>query len=181
MGGAVSALFLEKYKTYFDEAVFSSPMLAMKAKTYPEPVLKVISAYGHLTGKLRQMAPGQKHWDGVNIFESSSTLSRSRYDYLFDQRIEDVRYQTYGASLGWGIASMRATRRLMKNAYKVDIPVTIMSAGRDHLVDQEGYGEFASRAANVTIYEFPESKHEIFNADDDTRGRYYKQIFDILQ
>lgn len=181
MGGAVSTLFLEEYPGYFDRAIFSSPMLKMKTKLLPEAALSTISIYGKMTGKLYKMAPGQPHWDGINVFATSSSLSRARYDYLFNQRIEDVHYQTYGASLGWGIASMRADRRLMKEAEKVTIPVTIMSAGKDHLVDRSGYYEFAEKAENVTVIEYPDSRHELYNADEVTRKQYLMDVFSILR
>jgi lysophospholipase len=180
MGGAVAALFMEDHPGYFDEAILSSPMLMMKTRIFPEPVLTGIKLYGIVSGNLTKSAPGQRRWDGVNVFETSSTQSKPRYDYQFSMRCEDVHYQTYGASLSWGIASMRANRRLLRRAGRVKVPVTIFAAGADHLVDQEGYRIFAKKAAKVRIIEFPDSKHEIFNSTEDNRIRYYEEIEKIL-
>ncbi len=180
MGGAVATLFLEKYPDVFDEAILSSPMLRMKAGHYSDPVLGLMDVYATVTGKKHGFAPGQKAFNPNPVFETSSAQSRARFDYQLKQRIADKHYQNGGGSFQWAIESMRATNRLMKNAYKISTPLTIFTAGQDHLIDAEGYKEFAKRVPAATFHNFENSRHEIFNSDDSSRIEYFKSVLSVL-
>ncbi|MCR4690529.1 MAG: alpha/beta hydrolase [Lachnospiraceae bacterium] len=180
MGGAIAALFLESYPEYFQEAIFSSPMFMLKTGKYPAWVAGAAAGIMCLTGRGRELAPGEKRFSDQNIFEKSSTLSRERYEYQFRQRVADRHYQTYGASYSWVAASLRATRKLLADAYKIRIPVSLMSAGRDSLVKREGFIRFMQKVPQTREYAFETSKHEIFNADDETVRAYYDRIFSVL-
>lgn len=180
MGGAVAALFLESYPDYFRRAVLSSPMLRMRAGSYPPPVVGLIALYARLSGKTKALAPGQSRFDPTPIFETSSTLSKPRYDYLFGQRLMDVHYQTYGASFGWAIASMRGTRALIRRADRIRIPLALMTAGNDHLVDPAGYRDFVAKVPQTEVFAYEDSRHEIFNALEETRKRYFTDVLGFL-
>ena len=179
MGGAVASLFLEKYQDYFDAAILSSPMLKMKASVSPV-VRMALSIYSFVFNKRKKIAPGQRRFNGVPTFETSSTMSKSRYYYTFDMRKEDWHYQTYGASIGWALASFKATNRLMKRAHLIKIPVTVFTAGDDHLIDPEGYENFKKLVPQAEFIDFKNSRHEIFNADDKTRKEYFTAVLETL-
>ncbi len=179
MGGAVAALFLEKYPGYFTAAILSSPMLKMKNNTAPV-LLKLLSIYSHVFRKRRAIAPGQRHFSDTPVFETSSTLSKPRYDYMFEMRKKDWHYQTYGASIGWALASLKANDNLMKQASSIKIPVTVFTAGNDHLIDPEGYDNFAKLVPQVKLRAFDNSRHEIFNADEPDRKQYFEEVLATL-
>jgi lysophospholipase len=179
MGGAVAALFLEEYQDYFDAAILSSPMLKMKNNTSPA-LIKILRVYSKVFHKRKKIAPGQRHFDGVSVFESSSTLSRSRYDYMFEMRKNDWHYQTYGASIGWALASLKATERLMKRAHQIKIPITVFTAGDDHLIDPEGYEQFKKLVPQAVFITFDNSRHEIFNSDESSRKKYFTDVLETL-
>ncbi len=180
MGGAVATLFLEKYPECFDAAILSSPMLKMKNNTKPI-LLKILEIYASVFNKGRALAPGQRKFDGVPVFETSSTLSRPRYDYMFEMRKNDWHYQTYGASINWGLASLKANDKLMSGAAAIKIPVTVFTAGQDHLIDAEGYTEFAKLVPQAKFHAFESSRHEIFNADEESRIKYYDEVMETLE
>ena len=180
MGGAVATLSLERYQEYFDGALLSSPMLKMKSNLSPAAIF-AFRLYATLLGKKKTLAPSQSRFDGKPIFEESSTLSKARYDYLFDYRLQDPHYQTYGASIGWALASFKANGMLMKKADVIKIPVDLFTAGRDHLIDPLGYEEFVKRVPQTKVHAYEKSKHEIFNADDETRLQYFVDVFEALR
>ena len=180
MGGAVAALYLEKYPKIIKAALLSSPMMRMKAGNYSLPMLWALSIYGVVTGKNKQPAPGQKHFDKDVKMETGSAQSRARFEYQLRQRKEDKHYQTTGGSLGWAVASMKAAKQLLRKAGKISVPVNIMIAGDDHLIDPAGYDEFIKRVPLAGVHRFELSRHEIFNSDDRSRFDYYKKVFEIL-
>ena len=119
---------------------------------------------------------------GRRGFEHSSCISRERYDYIFEKRLKNSRYQTNGSTYGWLLAAMRATETLMrkKNLERIKIPVLIFIAGNDHMVDNRAIAVFENRVETASLVCMPASKHEIFNADYQTRCRYYQEIFDFI-
>ena len=179
MGGAVGALFLEKYPEYFEKAVLSSPMLKMKNNTSPV-VIWALRFFSKLFGMRKSMLPGQHHFDGVSVFETSSACSKPRYDYMFEMRKDDWHYQTYGASIGWALASLDCNKKLMANAAGIRTPLTVFTAGDDHLIDPLGYADFKERVPGAVFVDFPRSRHEIFNSDEDSRIEYFSRVLDFL-
>ena len=179
MGGAVSTLFLERHPEYFEGAILSSPMLKMKNNTSPVLIL-FLKVYATLFGKLRELAPGQKRFDPTPVYENSSTLSRARYEYMFEMRKKDWHYQTYGAAIGWALQSLKVNGLIMKNASALKLPITVFTAGNDHLIDSEGYEMFGKLVPQAKFRRFENSRHEIFNADDESRKQYFSEIIETL-
>ena len=180
MGGCISALFLETYPGYFKKALLCSPMMKLKGQMSGGKLFAA-DLYATLFGKKKTLAPGQKRFDGVNVQATSSSISKTRYDYQFDLRLADPHYQTSCGSLGWALASMKAIRRLMKNAGKIQIPVTLFSAGGEQLLDPAGYDEFKARVPQTKVLFYENSKHEIMNAGDETRIRFFKDVLKELE
>ncbi|MBR6382327.1 MAG: alpha/beta fold hydrolase [Lachnospiraceae bacterium] len=176
MGGAVSALFLENYPGLFKGAVFSSPMFRLSTGGQGPVVVLAVKTFVKLTGRMELPGPGQHRFDRTPVFETSSALSKARYDYLFRQRLEDSHYQTYAASYAWIFASIEVGKRLMKGTGKLTLPMTIFTAGQDKLIDPEGYAEFAKRVPKAVFVHYESSRHEIYNADDDVRIDYYEKL-----
>ena len=127
-------------------------------------------------------AAGQTGFDRRPEFEHISCISRERYDNMLEKRLKNSRYQTNGSTYGWLLAAMRATETLMrkKNLERIKIPVLIFIAGNDHMVDNRAIAVFENRVETASLVCMPASKHEIFNADYQTRCRYYQEIFDFI-
>ena len=181
MGGAIGALFLGTHPECFQKAVLSSPMIQMKTGKYPRALVNLLAVHATVHHMQRQMSVGQDHFSPVPVFGTSSTLSRPRYDYVFQHRLQDFHYQTYGASYGWAMAGMSVTRKILKRAANVKIPVLLFQAGNDPLVEPSGQLRFARKASDVRIVRYEKSKHEIFNATEEIRRDYYARIFRFLE
>ena len=177
MGGAVSALFLESYPEMFSKVLFSSPMFAWKSLKISPALCSLIAFAAKITRKEKTLAPAEKHFDEMEAFETSSMQSRARYDYTFALRMNDTDNRSYGASLGWGVAALRAMSRVMDHADRIRIPVTIFAAGEDGLVDVESFKRFKEKVPQTNILWYPSSRHEIYNALDEERMRFYADLF----
>lgn len=180
MGGAVSALFLEKYPSIFKAAVLSSPMLKMKFGTVPVWQVRLLMFWSRIAGWKNRPMPGFTPWSDRPDFEHSGSLSKARYDYQFRLRCEDGQCRTNGGTYSWGRAAVHAVQRLQEQAGSVKIPVLICQAGRDAWVDNDGQNTFAAKAGNVSIIRFPEAKHEIYASDGQILADYYKAILDFF-
>lgn len=179
MGGAISALFLEKYPDVFERAVLSSPMLQLNFGKNPTWLVKVLMVVSKILRWDLKYAPGQKGFNHVYVFKTSSSTSEPRYAYIFNQREETPQYTSYGGTYAWTRASIYATRKIARNADKVKIPVLLCQAGKDTMVRPEGQEYFAEHSKNTRLIRFPESKHELFTATYDIMLPYYKEVFDF--
>ena len=180
MGGAVGSLFLEMYPDYFKTAVLCSPMHKMKLGQFKPWQVKFISKIMVMFGQGDKIVPGQKEFDGVNVWETSSSMSKVRYDHQFNKRLKVPEYTTYGGTYAWTRASILATDTIFKYISDIKTPILLCEAGKDRLVDNEGHKRFVEATPNTTYKIFPESKHEIFNATADIREEFYNTVFDYL-
>ena len=177
MGGAVSAAFLETYPEYFDAAVLASPMIGMKTGSFTPFQVKLLADAGRLLHFDKRPAAGQGGFDPDEPFETSCALSPARFAYILEQRRAHPRYQTGGPTLSWVGAAMRACERIRAEAGKVDIPVLILQAGADELVDNDAQEAFASASGDTRIISIPGAKHELMNGTDEITDRFYGEIF----
>lgn len=181
MGGCVGALFLERHPGYFDRAIFSSPMLALNWNGIPRIAVMALAVFSKLLRKERHYLPGQHGFDDVPTFSHSSILSKARYHYMFDGRRHDAANRTYGGTYAWAAGSMRGMDQAQMFASRIHIPVLLCTAGLDTMVDNRGHNRFARHCRTVKRLYFPGSKHEIFNAKDEERIRYYKSLFAFME
>lgn len=178
MGGAVSTLYLEKYPDTFQCAVLSSPMLTMNYGKIPTLAVDMLNAYAKVAPVSQEFGPSQKSFNGIPDFENSSMLDKDRYEYQFNLRLNHKNYQTWGGTWGWISAAKEATDEIMKNIRLVKTPVLLLQAGKDTMVKASGQNVFDKKNPKVTLLEYKESKHEIFNATKEIREKYYKDILD---
>ena len=180
MGGAIGALYLEQFPEVFNCAILSSPMLEMDLGKNPEFLVQLVLVYGKLSGTHEEYVRGHKGFDGIPIFEKSSCLSKARYDYIFAKRLQDPKYQTYGATISWTLASIKAVKKLHKYANTVKTPILLFQAENDTVVKPRGQNLFYKKSKNTRLVVIPNSKHEIYNADAKTREVYYNTILEFL-
>ena len=75
---------------------------------------------------------------------------------------------------------MKATSRVIKYAKNISIPVTVMTAGQDHLIDPAGYEAFKAAVPSASFKHYENSRHEIFNSDEATRKQYFEDVLKTL-
>lgn len=181
MGGAVSTLYLEQYPDTFRCAVLSSPMLTMNYGKIPALAVDMLNAYSKVAPVSQEFGPAQKPFTGIPDFENSSMLDKDRYEYQFNLRLNNKKYQTWGGTWDWISAAKEATNEIMKNIRCVKIPVLLLQAEKDTMVKATGQNVFDKKNPQVTLLEYKDSKHEIFNATKEIREQYYKDILDYYR
>lgn len=180
MGGAVTTRFLEMHPEVFQAAILSSPMLKMKAGNINRFVETILRIYVALFGLNKKLAFNQKRFNPDPVFEISSARSRARFDYQLKFRREDEHYQTTGVTFGWALASIKVHRDIFKDIDKIRIPIDLFTAGQDHLIDPAGYELFAQKVNDLRIHPYENSRHEIFNSDDNDREKYFSEVIKII-
>ncbi|MCR5143682.1 MAG: alpha/beta hydrolase [Lachnospiraceae bacterium] len=180
MGGCIATLFLQQYPNYFKKAILSTPMLEMDYKDKSVFTVNMLFILSKILRWGKKYLPGQKGFDNIYKYEGSSSMSETRYRYVFEMRQSEPHYTTYSGTYAWARASAKATKKLQKNASKVRIPVLLFQAGLDTMVKSGGQDKFAENAVNVKMVRYDASKHEIFNASEEIRRDYYLKIYEFL-
>lgn len=183
MGGAIGALYLQKYPDDFKKAVLSSPMIQMKVHGLPYSAAMAIAHVCRAFGFGRAYAAGQGGFHRRPNFERSSSLSRERYLYAYEKRLKNKRCRTNGAVYSWVSAAGKAALYVQedKNISKIKIPVLVFAAGREHMVDTDEICRFAGKLKHARLVWMLDSKHEIFNARERERLLFYNEIFAFWQ
>ena len=184
MGGCIGAWTIETYPDLFKKAVLTSPMLALKFPV-PTPIMVAgASLIGMGKGGRRKKEPLSpvNAFTETPDFENSCDSSKCRYLYYFDKRLKDSALQTTSPSVGWGLEAVKACKRAISKAEtaKIRIPVLLMQAGNDTMVDNAGQVLFASRVPSCTFTQVPGMKHELYMTDSDVLIPYWEKIFAFL-
>lgn len=182
MGGCIGTLFLEKYPKLFKAAVLSTPMLSINTGNYKKNASKMMAAFMNITGKGNEYVFGHSAFTDEYAYEFSSSSSEPRYDYVFNKRIYNEKYQTYAGCFKWLSESFKASNEATKdeNLDKIKIPVLLFEAENDSLVSSYGLNKFASQVENCNFIYVKDSKHQIFSTPDNIRIPYYNTIFNFL-
>lgn len=179
MGGAIAALYLEKHPEVFTKAVLSSPMIEMLYGNFSHFAVEAILFVASVLNWNDKYLPSQTPYTDEYYFESSCCLSKARYDYIYKCKVEEERYRTNGATYRWCRAGRKASKYIKKHAQEIKIPVLLCQAGKDYLVSNAAEDEFIAKLPQGIKKVYPDSKHEIFNADDDTLEKFYSDILDF--
>lgn len=181
MGGAVSALYLERYRSVFQGAALCSPMLHMKSDNFSFFDIMRFQLRALVKNEGKNLGPGQHHYNPDPDYAKSNQGSKTRFEYAAELRRRSPAYQTAGASLQWGIASVFADRVLMRFAGRIKTPVALFEAGDDALVSLEAQKSFAMRLKKTPPeYYYEGARHELYNARRFERIRFYRNLLAVL-
>ena len=98
------------------------------------------------------------------------------------QKLTDEGHQVVGVLVG------KSPARRLPDFFskKIEAPVMLFSAGKDNLVSNAAQERFVrklnkNRPESAELVKFPESKHEIFNAENTIAEEYWKKVFDFFE
>jgi lysophospholipase len=177
MGGLVGALMLEAYPNLFEKAVLSCPMIRINYGNISPCVVQLLTVWATIAHRQKKYVPGAHDFDGTADFDASSQRSKSRFARILRQRQEEPHCQTNGATYGWTMAAIKASKLCEQQMNQIQIPVLLMEAGEDTKVDIAGEEFFLEHTQKTRIERFPESRHEIFHSVQADRERFYEAIF----
>ena len=171
----------------FEKVILSSQMISPLTGGVPWHVAKAIAKTSCKMGRNKKYVVGQKPYKEPGKFEESCSLSRPRFEYYEEKRTKEAHYHLNAPSYGWLGNAMRLNRYLEKTGWKkIEAPVMLFSAGKDNLVSNAAQERFVrklnkNRPESAELVKFPESKHEIFNAENTIAEEYWKKVFDFFE
>lgn len=182
MGGALTALALVTGERRFSAAFLTAPMFGIFTRPLPPPLVKLLSRGLSRIGLGGGIVPGGNLNAPEPAFEANVlTHDPQRYARNVGQITQHPELALGPPTWGWldfAFAAIRELRR-GKGAPLVDIPVVVIAAGDDHLVDNRDLRLVTDRFPKGEYVEIAGAHHEILMETDPIRAVFWRE-FDAL-
>jgi lysophospholipase len=180
MGGCLTLTAMARGERRFSASIQTAPMLGIKPQR--QPVLRAaVWLMAHI-GFANGYALGAEHDPYAATFEADRlTHDLARYERTQKLVLENRDLALGGVTWGWAESAFEAVAWLQRapEVTEVTIPVTLISAGVENLVDNEGQTRVAERLPRCRLVKIPNAFHEILMETDDIRAIFWRE-FDAL-
>jgi lysophospholipase len=179
MGGCLTLLALARGQKGFSGAILSAPMLGLSTGAVPVWAARTLSAglagIG-LGGSAAIRSPAGQAFEG-NIL----THDRAHWDRYEALLAASPELALGDPTWGWLDFALSATRALQTGpgVAQIAIPVTVVIAGEERLVDNAAARRVAGRLREGRLVEIPGAFHELLQETDDVRAAFWRE-FDEL-
>lgn len=181
MGGCLTLLALAHGQAKrFEGAILSAPMLGLLTGGIPSGIARVVAGLNVLLGRAGRFArpPGSSETFENNVL----THDRVRYERAKAQVAAYPDLDLAGPTWGWLDFAFRATAYLAQpaNLKNVTIPVVIVSAEQDKLVDNDAQRAVAKNLPKGEFISAPGAYHEILMETDTMRNIFLRALDALL-
>ncbi len=175
MGGHLGAWMLARRPGVFARAVLCAPMVDFRRKRgLPLGMVRLLAGAAHLVpGVAARPGPGTSRLPPLDRLFGGNPLTGCPARYAAD--IAWLRnqpaLQVGGATWGWLRAASASIAALGRPAAAraITLPVLVLVAGDDQLVDNRATRRFAARLPDAELVEFPGARHELLREHDGHR------------
>ncbi|UUX34304.1 alpha/beta hydrolase [Fundicoccus culcitae] len=188
MGGAVVTSYLIKEEpTIVDAVVLNAPMIEIETGKYPQSLSHLVShlmsqtPFGNLYIPTTEAYDPQIH----TLFNADNDLThypvRNEYTHYLNNSLHKI--PTRGGSYHWLATSLSHLWEIRKpeNIKKIKQAVLLFRAEDDVIVGAEGIFTLNQYLPKVTPIFVPNSKHEIFQENDQIVQAYISQIIKFIR
>ncbi len=184
MGGAIALLYAKRKHNHADALALSAPMLGIALSPALEKVAPLLCRFLSHFQHPAQYGPGQKPYSSQSFENNTLTHSRGRYEKIQNIYEREDRVKVGGPSSQWIWQSMQACDRALDSADKIKIPIMLLQASKDQIVDNEKMFKFYKkrRECNLPIQFdiLANASHELLFEKDDIRNKTLNLIIDFF-
>ena len=180
MGGCLTLLALAEGETRFAGAILSAPMLGLQTGQVPPAAARFLASgltrMGLASGLAAQEGPAPEPF-ASNVL----THDEARYRRNIDQVAAWPQLQVGPPTWGWLEFAFAATARLARGpgVAAIAIPVTVVAAGEERLVDNAAAEQVTSRVPGGRFVTIPGAHHELLQETDAIQAQFWAE-FDAL-
>ncbi len=178
MGGHLSLRYLGDYDHEIKKAVFSSPMIDLLYPGMPRSLGRLLIKTMSVFGFSERYAPGNMDYgslqrSAVGMALLTSDPERFQDEHFLIDRNPDLALG--GVTYGWLQAAQRSIDLLASPGYAegLSMPILIVQAGSDRLIDKARVALFAHRLPNGQLEFIEEARHEILKERDSIRDQFW--------
>jgi len=142
MGGAIAALWLEKYPDAFNAVALCAPMFGITLR-WPEWIVRNILNWAESHPRLREgYAPGTGRWRALPFSMNVVTHSQERYRRNLRFYADDPELRVGGPTFHWVRESIIAGEQILAGAAAITTPIFLLQAGEERVVDNRVHHQF---------------------------------------
>lgn len=178
MGGALTALALTEGETRFSATILTSPMLGLQLGGRPLKLLGLVAAglvrLGRAAAYVRPAGEAKAAAFDSNLL----THDRARWDRAEALLAAQPELGLGEVTWGWLDFALSAGARLATNpaVERLAIPVSVIVAGEEALVDNAAARAFAARLPHGHLVEARGARHEILMETDALRAPFWAEF-----
>ena len=182
MGGHLGAHVLARRAPLFARGILSAPMMGFLPRHgLGQRAVRVVSAAACLApGVAGRPGPGTSPLPPLERPFEGNPLTGCPDRYASDAAWmqDDPALRVGGATWGWLRAASASIVALHRPAFarRLTMPVLVLVAGHDLLVDSRATRRFAARLPHGTLAEFPGAKHELLREHDGHRHAVWAAV-----
>jgi lysophospholipase len=176
MGGCLTLLALAEGETRFAGALLSAPMLGLLTGQVPRPLARILATLMGVTGRGGHPVPSPGGPDPAPFEGNILTHDPDRYarNNALIAAAPDLALGL--PTWGWLRFAFSATDRLAKGpgVAAIQIPVTVLIAGEDGLVDNVAAAKTAARLPKGRTLVIAGARHELFQETDAIQAEVWR-------
>jgi lysophospholipase len=181
MGAHIVMRYLsENGRGPFSAGVLTAPMTGLRREMMLRSVLMVMP---ELPAVEERYLFGTGPFVGLEREFNSNFVTHDERRYLFTEQwfAADPRLSLGGPTLGWARQAVRSMSTAMMPGYleRIDLPLMLISAGQDPLVDSRTHAPVAARLRHGEHVIIADAKHELMMETDGLRALFW-EAFDRL-
>ncbi|WP_225768676.1 alpha/beta fold hydrolase [Inquilinus sp. Marseille-Q2685] len=182
MGGHLALRLLAARPDLAAGAILTAPMVMPITLSYVRQAARLLSPMAAALGRGRGYAPGEGGYDPDRMLDPRRLLSsdpvrnRIHADWFRDH----PEYRVSGITWGWLAAAFRSAAAIRQGASGIRVPVLMLLAGRESLVDNGAARQVARRMPHCRVSVYPDALHEILMERDDIRGAFWRDADGFL-
>lgn len=182
MGGAVTALYLERHPGVFARAAMCAPMIAPNLSGMPKPVAKALCAVEKGFGRGRKRIFISRPYAEKERFETACANDRERFEWYEALRFSTPAFQNNGPTYSWLNESIDVTDDILISGAveKIDARVRLFTAALDDVVLPGPQKAFIDRVKNGEHRIVEGAKHEIYRSPDAVLFPWWHEVLDFF-
>jgi lysophospholipase len=179
MGGCLTLMAVARGEARFDGMILSAPMLGVLTGGPPYALVRAIAWSMTRLGRGADYVLGGAYDPFAGSLEADGmTHDQARHDRTRAQLLANRDLALGNFTWGWLDSAMRAMAWLAGDGAvaKVSIPVTVVAAGKDKLIDNSLQAAVAARLPHGRYVEIPGAMHEILMETDELRAPFWREF-----
>jgi len=164
-------------RTPFAAALLCAPMTGLRGEAAIRTILTLMPALPAVDERYFY-GSGPTKIVGRDLVGNRVTQDQRRYRFTSIWHAADPRLALGSATIGWLRQAVRSIRRQDTAGFleRIAVPVTVLSATRDKLIDSTSHVRLAQRIADCRLETYADSQHEIMMELDPIRARFLAEL-----
>ncbi|WP_439328300.1 alpha/beta fold hydrolase [Lonepinella sp. BR2357] len=179
LGCLISSYYLANYDHQIKSAVLSSPFfgLPLKKPLRDEMLLSLMM----LLGMGEHYVFGKTAYKPADLKQNELSFCKTRMKWMnrINRKFKEIHLG--GPTFRWAHLCLQAIKRLPKILPQIEIPVLILQAEKDNIVENKNIEKFTALLPKGKLIPIKQAKHEILFERDEIRNVALEHIFQFIR